>query len=196
MSTHSKKLDGKIALITGGSTGIGLATAQHFVAEGAYVFITGRRKAELNAAAKQIGSNVTAVHGDAANPSDLDRFFAIIKEEKGRLDILFANAGGAQFTTFGSVTEEEYDRTFDINVKGLFFTVQKALPLLTDGASVEGIRKIQRVQRNPGPIETPAMEGRVGQPDEIARVAVFLASDDSNYVAGIELFADGGMIQV
>src|SRR5690349_8646702 len=124
MRTNSRKLDGKIALITGGSTGIGLATAQHFVGEGAYVFITGRRQAELNAAAKQIGSNVTAVQGDVASPSDLDRLFAIIKEEKGRLDILFANAGGAKFTTFGSVTEEEYDRSFDINVKGLFFTVQ------------------------------------------------------------------------
>jgi NAD(P)-dependent dehydrogenase (short-subunit alcohol dehydrogenase family) len=253
MSTHSNKLDGKIALITGGSTGIGLATAQHFVAEGAYVFITGRRKAELNAAAKQIGSNVTAVQGDVANPSDLDRLFAIIKEEKGRLDVLFANAGGAQFTTFGSVTEEEYDQSFDINVKGLFFTVQKALPLLTDGASVllnasitssKGFekfsvynatkaavrsfarswtndlkaRKIRVNAISPGPIETRAMEGltstkeefqqfkdnfaaavplgRVGQPDEIAKVAVFLASDDSSYVAGIELFVDGGMIQV
>ena len=130
------KLDGKIALITGGNSGIGLATAKQFVSEGAYVFITGRRDAELAAAVKEIGKNVTGVQGDVANLNDLDRLFAQIKREKGKLDIVFANAGVAKFAPFGTVTEELYDWTFDINVKGLLFTVQKALPLLPDGASI------------------------------------------------------------
>jgi NAD(P)-dependent dehydrogenase (short-subunit alcohol dehydrogenase family) len=130
------KLDGKIALITGGNSGIGLATAKQFVSEGAYVFITGRRDAELATAVKQIGKNVTGVQGDVANLNDLDRLFAQIKREKGRLDIVFANAGVAKYAPFGTITEELYDWTFDINVKGLVFTVQKALPLLPDGASI------------------------------------------------------------
>jgi NAD(P)-dependent dehydrogenase (short-subunit alcohol dehydrogenase family) len=130
------KLDGKIALITGGNSGIGLATAKQFVSEGAYVFITGRRDAELAAAVKEIGKNVTGIQGDVANLNDLDRLFAQIKREKGKLDIVFANAGVAKFAPFGTVTEELYDWTFDINVKGLLFTVQKALPLLPDGASI------------------------------------------------------------
>jgi len=130
------KLDGKIALITGGNSGIGLATAKQFVSEGAYVFITGRRDAELAAAVKEIGKNVTGVQGDVANLNDLDRLFAQIKREKGKLDIVFANAGVAKYAPFGTITEEFYDWTFDINVKGLLFTVQKALPLLPDGASI------------------------------------------------------------
>ncbi|CAN5453362.1 SDR family oxidoreductase [soil metagenome] len=130
------KLEGKIALVTGGSTGIGLATAQRFVAEGAYVYITGRRHTELDDAVKKIGSNVTAVQGDAGSMSDLDDLFDTIKQQKGRLDIIFANAGGGAFAPIGSITEEQYASTFDRNVKGLIFTVQKALPLMPDGASI------------------------------------------------------------
>ena len=130
------KLEGKIALVTGGNSGIGLATAKAFVSEGAYVFITGRRETELAAAAKEIGRNVTGVQGDVSNLRDLDRLFAQVKQQKGRLDIVFANAGVAKFAAFGTITEELYDWTFDINVKGLLFTVQKALPLLPDGASI------------------------------------------------------------
>src|SRR6266566_3023581 len=130
------KLDGKIALVTGGNSGIGLATAKEFAGEGAYVFITGRRDPELAAAVKEIGSNVTAVRGDVSNLVDLDRLFAQIKREKGRLDVLFANAGVAKYAPLGTITEEFYDSIFDINVKGLLFTVQKALPLMPDGASI------------------------------------------------------------
>src|SRR5437867_7692513 len=130
------KLEGKIALITGGNGGIGLATAKQFVNEGAYVFITGRREPELAAAVKEIGRNVTGVQGDVSNLGDLDRLFAQIKREKGKLDIVFANAGVAKYAPFGKVTEEFYDSIFDINVKGLLFTVQKALPLLPDRASI------------------------------------------------------------
>jgi len=130
------RLKGKIALVTGGNSGIGLATAKAFVNEGAYVFITGRREAELAVAVKEIAINVIGVRGDVANLADLDRLFAQIKQEKGRLDIVFANAGVAKFAAFGTITEELYDWTFDINVKGLLFTVQKALPLLPDGASI------------------------------------------------------------
>ena len=130
------KLEGKIALITGGNSGIGFATAKKFVDEGAYVFITGRREPELAAAVKEIGSNVTGVQGDVSNLGDLDRLFAQIKREKGKLDIVFANAGAATFAPLGKITEEHYDSIFNINVKGLLFTVQKALPLLPDGASI------------------------------------------------------------
>src|SRR2546425_4581763 len=130
------KLDGKIALITGGTSGIGLATAQQFVTEGAYVFITGRREAELAAAAKQIARNVTGVQGDVSNLGDLDRLFAQIKRENGKLDVVFANAGVAKYAPLGKITEEFFDSIFDINVKGVLFTVQKALPLLADGASI------------------------------------------------------------
>jgi NAD(P)-dependent dehydrogenase (short-subunit alcohol dehydrogenase family) len=129
-------LEGKIALVTGGNSGIGLATAKQFVNEGAYVFITGRREQELVAAVKEIGRNVTGVQGDVANLGDLDRLFAQIKREKGKLDIVFANAGGAKFAPLGKITEEHYDSIFNGNVKGLLFTVQKALPLLPDGASI------------------------------------------------------------
>jgi NAD(P)-dependent dehydrogenase (short-subunit alcohol dehydrogenase family) len=130
------KLDGKIALITGGNSGIGLATAKRFVAEGAFVFVTGRRKAELDAAVKEIGSNAFGVAGDVSNLADLDSLFARIKEEKTRLDVLFANAGIAKYAALGEITEELYDAIFDINVKGLLFTVQKALPLMPDGSSI------------------------------------------------------------
>jgi NAD(P)-dependent dehydrogenase (short-subunit alcohol dehydrogenase family) len=247
------KLEGKIALITGGNSGIGLATAKQFVNEGAYVFITGRREPELAAAVKEIGKNVTAVQGDVSNPDDLDRLFAQIKQEKGKLDIVFANAGVARFAPFGTITEEFYDSIFDINVKGLLFTVQKALPLLRDGASIilnasivaskglpansvysatkAAIRsfartwttdlKERRIRVNavsPGATDTPGLSdllasaevgnerlqmisssvplGRLGTPDEIAKAVVFLASDDSSYITGTELFVDGGFAQV
>src|SRR6267143_2012295 len=133
---YMNKLEGKIALITGGNSGIGFATAKQFVKEGAYVFITGRREPELAAAVKEIGRNVAGIQGDVANLADLDRLFAQIRREKGKLDIVFANAGVAKFAPFGTITEELYDSIFNINVKGLLFTVQKVLPLLSDGASI------------------------------------------------------------
>jgi NAD(P)-dependent dehydrogenase (short-subunit alcohol dehydrogenase family) len=247
------KLDGKIALITGGNSGIGLATAKRFVTEGAYVFITGRRQSNLDEAVKQVGSNVTGIQGDVANLADLDRLFEQIKKEKGKLDIVFANAGIATFAPLGTITEQHFDSIFDTNVKGLLFTVQKALPLLPDGASIilnasivgsKGLannsvysatkaalrsfartwttdlksRHIRVNAISPGPIDTEGLRelvgsseagqdrlkmlsaavplGRIGDPDEIAKAVVFLASDDSSYVTGIELFVDGGFAQV
>ena len=130
------KLEGKIAVITGGSSGIGLATAQEFVAEGAYVFITGRRQSELDAAAADIGSNVTAVQGDVANLADLDRLYEMVKRQKGRIDILFANAGIGEFAPLGQINEEHFDKQFDVNVKGTLFTVQGALPLMSAGSAI------------------------------------------------------------
>ncbi len=245
-----RKLEGKIALVTGGNSGIGLATAKEFVNEGAYVFITGRREPELAAAVKEIGKNVAGVQGDTSNLGDLDRLFTQIKREKGKLDIVFANAGGAKYAPLGSITEELYDSIFDINVKGLLFTVQKALPLLPDGASIilnasvagstapspewsvynatkAAVRsfarswttdlKERRIRVNavsPGYTDTPPWHsregaeeriktisnniplGRFGTPDEVAKAVVFLASDDSSYVTGAELFVDGGFAQV
>ena len=248
-----KKLEGKIALITGGNSGIGLATAKQFVAEGAYVYITGRRQVELDAAVEAIGKNVTAVQSDVSNLADLDRLFATIKQEQGHLDIIFANAGGGQIAPLGAITEEHFDKTFNVNVKGLLFTVQKALPLLPEGASIilnasitsiKGTpafsvysatkaavrsfarnwildlreRKIRVNAISPGVVPTPGYDhlglndqqlqefvdsqasaiplGRVGKPDEIAKAVVFLASDDSSFVNGIELFVDGGMAQI
>src|SRR5882757_7369673 len=231
------KLEGKTALITGGSTGIGLATAKQFVDEGAYVFITGRREPELAAAVKEIGRNVTSVQGDVSNPADLDRLLAQIKREKGRLDIVFANAGITTITPLAQITEGNYDALFNSNVKGLLFTVQKALPLMPDGASIilnasvvatkAAVRRLartwttdlkpRRIRVNalsPGLIDTPpwhatqaaeqAMNvfassvplGRFGTPDEVAKAVVFLASDDSSYITGTELFVDGGFAQV
>jgi NAD(P)-dependent dehydrogenase (short-subunit alcohol dehydrogenase family) len=247
------KLDGKIALVTGGNSGIGFATAKQFVSEGAYVFITGRREKELAAAVKEIGKNVTGVQGDVSKLSDLDRLFTQVKRDKGKLDIVFANAGVARFAPFGTITEELFDSIFDINVKGLLFTVQKALPLLPDGASIilnasivaskglpansvysatkAAIRsfartwtsdlKDRRIRVNavsPGAIDTPGLSdlmassgageerlkmissnvplGRIGEPSEIAKAVVFLASDESSYVTGVELFVDGGFAQV
>ena len=244
-----RKLEGKTALITGGNSGIGLATAKEFVNEGAYVFITGRRDLELAAAVKEIGRHVSGLQGDVSNLGDLDRLFAHIKREKGKLDVVFANAGGAKFAPLGKITEEHFDSIFDINVKGLLFTVQKALPLMPDGASIilnasiagsigtpewsvynatkAAVRsfartwttdlKNRRIRVNavsPGFIDTPAWHvteaaeqhlkmtsssipvGRPGTPEEIAKAVVFLASDDSSYVTGTELFVDGGFAQV
>jgi NAD(P)-dependent dehydrogenase (short-subunit alcohol dehydrogenase family) len=227
MTTKEKstgKLEGQIALITGGNSGIGLATAKRFVNEGAYVFITGRREPELAAAIKEIGRNVTGIQGDVSKLVDLDRLFAQIKREKGRLDTVFANAGVATYAAFGTITEEHYDSIFNINVKGLLFTVQKALPLLPDGAFARTWTtdlKDRRIRVNavsPGPIDTPGLNdllasagageerlkmlsnnvplGRLGTPDEIAKAVVFLASDDSSYITGTELFVDGGFAQV
>jgi NAD(P)-dependent dehydrogenase (short-subunit alcohol dehydrogenase family) len=249
----SGKLEGKVALVTGGNSGIGLATAKRFVAEGAQVFITGRRPAKLEAGEKEIGSNVTSIQGDVAKLADLDRVFAQIKREKGKLDIVFANAGVAELAPLGEITEEQFDRMFDINVKGLLFTVQKALPLIQDGgsiilnASIVGSkgnlassvysatkaavrslartwtmdlkdRKIRVNALSPGPTNTPPYDrlaqsgpagqqklasivnrvpmGRFGTPDEIASAAVFLASADSTFVTGAELFVDGGAAQI
>jgi NAD(P)-dependent dehydrogenase (short-subunit alcohol dehydrogenase family) len=244
------RLEGKLALITGGNSGIGLATAKQFVNEGAYVFITGRREPELAQAVKDIGRNVTGVQGDVANLDDLDRLFAQIKQEKGKLDIVFANAGGADFALLGKITEEHYEAIFNGNVKGVLFTVQKSLPLLPDGASIilnastaaskalapewsvysatkAAVRsfartwstdlKARRIRVNavsPGYTDTPPWRsieaaeeqmkmisstiplGRFGTPDEIAKAVVFLASDDSSYITGAELFVDGGFAQV
>ena len=247
------KLQGKIALVTGGSSGIGLATAHLFVKEGAYVYITGRRQSELDKAVKSIGNNVQAIRADASSLADLDRLFAQIKQEKGRLDVVFANAGQAKFVPVNDITEEFYEQTFNTNVKGVLFTVQKALPLIPDGGSIilngsvvgqKGFanssvysatkaavrsfartlttdlkdRKIRVNTISPGPIETPIFDsfaetkeqlqtvkdhfassvplGRMGQPDEIGKAALFLASSDSSFVAGAELFVDGGIGQV
>jgi NAD(P)-dependent dehydrogenase (short-subunit alcohol dehydrogenase family) len=235
-----------VAVITGGTTGIGFAAAKLFVEEGAYVFITGRRQRELDAAVKAIGSNVTGVQGDVAKLADLDRLYAAVKA-KGKLNIVFANAGIAEFAPLDKVTEDHFDRLFDINVKGALFTVQKALPLLKEGGSiilngsVAGVKgtpafgvygatkaalrsfartwtsdlKDRRIRANvlgPGPTDTPALDGlaaevlawivstipmgRMGESDEIAKAALFLASDDSSFVTGIDLFVDGGRAQV
>jgi NAD(P)-dependent dehydrogenase (short-subunit alcohol dehydrogenase family) len=248
------RLEGKVAVITGGSSGIGFATAEQFVSEGAYVYVTGRREAELNSAATKIGKNIAAVPGDVSSLEDLDRLYAKIAEEKGRVDVVFANAGiGNQMAPLGSITEEQIDRTFSVNVRGLIFTVQKALPLMHKGASIilnassasiKGIgslsvyaaskaavrslarswtadlngRGIRVNAVSPGYTETSIFEtlgwskeqleevkasitktiplGRWAHSAEIAKVAVFLASDESSYVAGIELFVDGGAVQV
>jgi NAD(P)-dependent dehydrogenase (short-subunit alcohol dehydrogenase family) len=240
------KLEGNVAVITGGTAGIGLAAAKLFAAEGAYVFITGRRQKELDDAVKEIGDNVAGVQGDVANLADLDHLYETVAAN-GRIDILFANAGLGEFARLEDVTEEHFDKIFGINVKGALFTVQKALPLLNDGgsiiltgsvASVKGtpaftvygaskaaIRnfvrgwtvelKDRRIRSNvlsPGPIATPqsvaapreTMQrlvstipmGRMGEPGEVAKAALFLASDDSSFVTGIELFVDGGRAQI
>jgi NAD(P)-dependent dehydrogenase (short-subunit alcohol dehydrogenase family) len=244
-----RKLEGKIALITGGNRGIGLAMAKQFVNEGAYVFITGRRAPELANSVKQIGKNVTGVPGDVVKPEDFDQLFAQIKREKGKLDIVFANAGITTVTPLGKITEEDYDSIFNVNVKSLIFTVQKALPVMADGASIilnasmvasKGLpnwsvysatkaavrsfartwttdlkdRRIRVTAVSPGFTDTPPWHaskageqymktvsnsipsGRFGTPDEIAKAVVFLASDDSIYVTGTELFVDGGFAQV
>lgn len=247
------KLTGKIAVITGGNSGIGLATAELFAHEGAQVVVTGRRQAELDAAVAKIGHNTVGVQGDVAKLADLDRLYAQVKERFGRIDILFANAGIALPTPLEAVDEEHFDRHFDINVKGLLFTVQKALPLIVDGgaivlnssvANTKGMagfsvyaatkaavrsftrtwtaelkdRKIRVNTISPGPIETPIFDkmglpaqqaeefgahiaeavplGRFGKAEEIAKAVLFLASSDSSYIAGVDLYADGGMVAV
>ena len=247
------KLKGKVAVITGGNSGIGLATAQQFVSDGAYVFITGRRESELDSAATQIGkNNVTAVQGDVSNLADLDRLYATVKKQKGQINVLFANAGTIGAAPLGEISEEHFDKTFGINVKGLLFTVQKALPLFQDGGSIilnasvaasKGFettsvysatkaairsfartwtadlkqRKIRVNTISPGRIDTPIFNGvlneeqtnqfnativanvplgRMGNPDEVAKAASFLASDDSSYITGTELSVDGGLAQI
>jgi NAD(P)-dependent dehydrogenase (short-subunit alcohol dehydrogenase family) len=243
----TQKLKGKTAVITGGTEGIGLATAKLFVKEGAYVFITGRRQKELDEAVTAICSNATGVQGDVAKLADLDRLYQTVSRVKGRIDIIFANAGVAEFVPFPKVSEEHFDKLFNINVKGAFFTVQKGLPLLNDGgsiiltgsvASVKGTpafgvyaaskaairsfvrtwttdlkdRHIRSNVVSPGPIKTSLTNrqsadviarivstvpmGRMGEPDEVAKAALYLASDDSSFVTGVELFVDGGRAQI
>jgi NAD(P)-dependent dehydrogenase (short-subunit alcohol dehydrogenase family) len=246
------KLAGKIAVVTGGNSGIGLATAKRFAEEGAFVYVTGRRKAELDAAVALIDGDVVGVRGDIASLTDLDALYEQIKSEKGRIDVLFANAGGGEFKALGEITEEHFDKTFDTNVKGTLFTVQKALPLMGPGGSIiltgssagssgapafsvyaatkAAIRSFARnwildlkgsgIRVNilaPGPVATPGAQGlveeaareefsnmlaaqvplgRVGRPDEIASVALFLASDESSFINGAEIAADGGAAQI
>ena len=231
------KFAGKVAVITGGSTGMGLATAKRFVQEGMdHVFITGRRKDALDRAVAEIGRNVTAVQGDVANLTDLDRLYDEVKKQNRKIDVIFANAGVAQLAPLGGVDEKFYDLHFDANVKGLFFTVQKGLPLMNDRgaivltgsiADVKGFPSISvysatkaaiRVNTiSPGHIDTPIFDtwqqgealtkmkedlaknvplGRLGDPDEIAKAVSFLASDEASYVAGIELYVDGGVAQI
>jgi NAD(P)-dependent dehydrogenase (short-subunit alcohol dehydrogenase family) len=251
------RLTGKVAVVTGGTSGIGLATAKAFASEGAFVYITGRRQPELDAAVAAIGPNAAGIRADSSKLGDLDRLYREIDSRHGRIDVLFANAGGGGMLPLGSITEEHFDDTFDRNVKGVVFTVQKALPLLDRakaGASViltgstagsvgtanfsvysaskAAVRNLVRswVQDlkgrairvntlSPGPIHTPGLVdlagpdkaqqqglldyltsqipmGRMGQPDDIAKAALFLASDDSAFVTGIELFVDGGIAQV
>src|SRR6201987_1788421 len=247
------RLDGKLAVITGGSSGIGLATAQRFVQEGAYVFITGRRQSGLDTAKALIGDGVTTVAVDSTNSADLDKLFATVLEEKGALDILVANSGRGEPEELGKITEENFDATFDLNARATLFTVQKAIPLMRAGGSViligsvadslgvpgnstysatkAALRSYVRTWTreftdrgfrfntlSPGPIDTPMMDGaadsveaanalraqfvaaiplnRMGRPEEIAAAALFLASDDSSFVAGAELSVDGGMVQV
>jgi NAD(P)-dependent dehydrogenase (short-subunit alcohol dehydrogenase family) len=250
----SQKLAGKVAVITGGSSGIGLATAKRFVNEGAYVFITGRRMSELDAAVTDIGRNVTGVQSDVSKPADIDKLYTAVKEQKGKLDIVFANAGTGEFAPLGQITEDHFDKQFNVNVKGLLFTVQKALPLLQTGGSIVlnasivsttgspalsiysatkaavrsfartwsvdlKERKIRVNAISPGIVPTPGYNtslgmtqeqvdeyvqssigniplGRPGTTDEIAKAVLFLASDDSSYVNGIELFVDGDLAQI
>ena len=249
----TNRLGGKIALITGGASGIGLATAKLFVAEGAFVFITGRRQEELDLAAGALGPNAMAIQGDIARLADLDRMFELVRAIKGRIDILFANAGVGEFAPLGAISETHFDKAFGINVRGTLFTVQKALPLMPEGsaivlnASVSAIKgfpafsvysatkaalrsfarswivdlKERQIRVNvvsPGTVPTPGYDqlglsleqmsgfleaqsaatplGRVGKPEEVAKAVLFLASTDSSYVNGAELFVDGGFAQI
>jgi NAD(P)-dependent dehydrogenase (short-subunit alcohol dehydrogenase family) len=248
-----KKLEGKIAVITGGNSGIGLATAKRYVEEGAYVYITGRRQKELDLAVESIGNNVTGVQGDVAIDADLDRLYKQISRERGRVDIIFANAGIGVPAPFEQVSEQFFDSVFDVNVRGIFFTVQKALPLMPNGSSIllcgssaatKGMagmsvytaskaalrgfarswsvelqqRKIRVNVLTPGPTETPIFDkgglpddqvqafkamaasltltGALAEADEIAKAAVFLASDDSRFIIGADIPVDGGHAQV
>jgi NAD(P)-dependent dehydrogenase (short-subunit alcohol dehydrogenase family) len=249
-----QKLTEKVAVITGGSSGIGLATAKRFIDEGAYVFITGRRQSELETAVRQIGQNVTGVQSDVSKADELDKLYATVRQQKGKLDIVFANAGTGAFAPLGQISEEHFDKQFDVNVWGLLFTVQKALPLLRPGGSIvlnasmvsttgtpsfsvysatkAAVRSFARTWSvdlkerkiwvnaiSPGIIPTPGYNtslgmtqeqvdqfvhssvgniplGSPGTADEIAKAVLFLASDDSSYVTGIELFVDGGLAQI
>lgn len=241
------RLDGKVAVVTGGSSGIGLATAQRFAEEGARVFITGRRQTELDAAAAAIGKAATAVQGDVTVLEDIRRLYQTVVEEAGRVNILVANAGMGEFFPLGSITEDDYERGFGLNVKGVLFAVQEALPFMPDGSSVilvgsmagskavpgmgiygaakAAIRSFARTWTvelkergirvnvlSPGPIWTPPLQaapaelqeqfrsgvplGRIGEAEEVANAALFLASGESSYVAGVELFVDGGTAQI
>jgi NAD(P)-dependent dehydrogenase (short-subunit alcohol dehydrogenase family) len=241
------KLKDKVAVITGATSGMALATAKLFVEEGAYVFITGRRQEQLDEAVRAIGRNVTGVRGDAASLEDLDRLFETVRREKGYIDVLFASAGTGELAALGEISEEHFDKTFDLNVRGTLFTVQKALPLLRDGASIilngsvaatKGFpafavysaskaalrafarswtlelkaRNIRVNVLSPGPIDTALFHtlpkegrdqftsliprGKVGQPEEIATAALFLATPDSSFVTGGELLVDGGVAQI
>jgi NAD(P)-dependent dehydrogenase (short-subunit alcohol dehydrogenase family) len=253
LGTNGHRLQGKVAVITGGSTGMGLATAKRFVQEGVdHVFITGRRKDALDTAVAEIGQNVTAVQGDVANLADLDRLYDAVKKQNRQIDVVFANAGLAKLAPFGTVGESFFDLHFDANVKGVFFSVQKALPLMNDGGSIiltgsiadikgfpamsvysatkAAVRSFARTWINdlrdrrmrvnvlsPGHIDTPILEdlqqgkgltkmkkemannvplGRLGDPDEIAKVVTFLASDEASYISGTELYVDGGVAQI
>jgi len=247
------RFNNKVVVVTGGTSGIGLAAAKAFASEGASVFITGRRQDALDAALKAIGGRVTGIQGDMANPADIDRLYDAVQKKHQQIDVIFANAGGGEFAPLGTITEEHYQRTFDTNVKGVLFTVQKALPLLRDGASIvltasttsvsgtpafsvysatkAAVRNFARnwildlkdrhIRVNavsPGVTETPGLNhlfgageqaegtktylaglipaGRVGQPEEIAKAVLFLASDEASFVNGVELFVDGGQVQI
>jgi NAD(P)-dependent dehydrogenase (short-subunit alcohol dehydrogenase family) len=247
------RFNDKVVVVTGGTSGIGLATAKAFAAEGASVFVTGRRQEALDAAVKQIGGPVTGVQGDMARLADIDRLYDAVQQSHAQIDVIFANAGGGTMLPLGAITEEQFDATFDTNVKGTLFTVQKALPLLKDGASIvltgstagasgtpafsvygaskAAVRnfarnwildlKDRRIRVNvvsPGPTETAGLNevfgggeqaqgikdflagqipaGRVGQPEEIAKAVLFLASEDASFVNGVELFVDGGHTQI
>ncbi len=243
----SKKLENRVAVITGATSGMALATAKLFVEEGAYVFVTGRSQERLDKAVKEIGKNVTGVQGDAGSLTDLDRLFDMVKKEKGHIDVLFASAGVGELNNpLGSITEKGFDDTFNVNVRGTLFTVQKALPLMNDGgsiilnSSIAGVKgfpgttvysaskaavrafartwtaelkgKVRVNVISPGTIDTPIFDGapqemkdgfvsiipmgRMGKPREIAAAALFLASDESSFITGIELFVDGGTAQV